>query len=339
MLGQFKITRLVTALFFKYENIQYLSQNVAGIYFKNPIGLAAGFDYEAKLTQILPEVGFGFHTIGSVTFGEYKGNEKPRLGRLPLSKSLIVNKGLKSPGAKYIFNKLKLLSFRIPVGISIAKTNSMTTNSEKTGITDYICTANLFSKSNIGNYFEINISCPNAFGGEPFTTPKKLHNLLVQIDKVNFKKPVFIKMPIELSNSEAEELLNVIIKHKVVGVIFGNLAKSRSNPALNKAELKSVGQGNFSGKPTWKQSNRLISLTYKKYGSKLVVVGCGGVFSAEDAYYKIKLGASLVQMITGMIFEGPQVVGEINKGIVNLLKKDGYSNVSQAVGSIKKTVL
>jgi len=336
ILGKFSITRFLTAYFFFYKNKKALQQEIVGISFPNPIGLAAGFDYEAKLIQILPSVGFGFHTIGSVTYGAYEGNPKPRLGRLPKSKSLLVNKGLKSIGAKKIIRKLRGQIFEIPLGISIAKTNSSLTNTDKTGIDDYIKTAELFKKSKLGSYYEINISCPNAFGGEPFTTPLKLERLLVQLDKLSLTKPVFIKMPIELTDHEANELLKVIVKHKVVGVIFGNLAKDRTNSALNKDELEKVEKGNFSGKPTWKQSNRLIAFTYKKYHKKLIVVGCGGVFSAQDAYHKIKLGASLIQLITGMVFEGPQLIGEINKGLVALLKKDGYQNISEAVGKENK---
>lgn len=332
-LGHFAFTRMITSALFEYKNKKYLSQTISGVSFKNPIGLAAGFDYEGRLTQILPSVGFGFSTIGSVTYGPYEGNTHPRLGRLPLSHSLLVNKGLKSSGAKEVIKRLKKLTFEYPVGISIAKTNSVTTNTDATGITDYVNSAKLWSRTSIGDYYEINISCPNAFGGEPFTTPEKLQALLKALDTVQFKKPVFVKMPIELTNTEADLLLKVIIKHSVHGVIFGNLAKDRNNPAINKKELAKVGKGNFSGKPTWEKSNRLIAYSYKKYGKQLVIIGCGGVFNAEDAYTKIKLGSSLIQMITGMVFEGPQVIGEINKGLVQLLKKDGYSNIKEAVGT------
>lgn len=317
---------------FYFENKKLLRQKLMGIDFNNPIGLAAGFDYEGRLTQILPDVGFGFHTIGSVTLNSYEGNKKPRLGRLPKSKALLVNKGLKSTGAKNVINNLKGKKFEIPLGISIAKTNSKESNTDATGIKDYVESAKLWKESNIGSYYEVNISCPNAFGGEPFTTPKRLHNLLLQLDKVKMTKPVLIKMPIELTNAQAKGLLDVIVKHKVQGIIIGNLAKDRKNPAIDKEELKKVGKGNFSGKPTWEKSNRLIAYAYKNYGKKLVIVGCGGVFNGEDAYVKIKLGASLIQMITGMIFEGPQVIGEINKDLAYFLKRDGYKNIKDAVG-------
>jgi dihydroorotate dehydrogenase len=332
ILGSNSFTRNITRKIFAYENKKYLSQEVLGLSFANPIGLSAGFDYEAKLTQILPDVGFGFMTVGSITWGSYDGNPRPMLGRLPKSKSLLVNKGLKSSGAKSVFDQIKSLEFKIPVGISIAKTNSVSCATEELGIKDYVESAKFWSKKNIAQYYEINISCPNAFGGEPFTTVQKLERLMKSLDKVNFKSPVFVKMPIELGWDKTKELLGVCVRHRVDGVIFGNLAKDRSNPALVKDELAKVGKGNFSGKPTWEKSNEMIAKTYKKYGKKLIIIGSGGVFSAKDAYTKIKLGATLVQMITGMIYEGPQVVGQINRGLVELLKKDGYKNISEAVG-------
>jgi dihydroorotate dehydrogenase len=122
------------------------------------------------------------------------------------------------------------------------------------------------------------------------------------------------------------------LKYPVSGVIFGNLQKNKQDSSLDQKEVARFAKGNFSGKPTEKRSNELISLAYKTCGEKLIVIGCGGVFNAEDAYKKIKLGASLVQMITGMIFEGPQVISDINLGLVKLLKTDGYKNISEAIG-------
>jgi len=127
-------------------------------------------------------------------------------------------------------------------------------------------------------------------------------------------------------------MFEVIIKYPIAGVIFGNLQKNKLDLSLDQSEVSRFTKGNFSGKPTEKRSNELISFAYKAYGTKLIIVGCGGVFSAEDAYKKIKLGASLVQMITGMIFEGPQVISDINLGLAKLLKADGYKNISEAIG-------
>ncbi len=139
-------------------------------------------------------------------------------------------------------------------------------------------------------------------------------------------------MPIEKSDREVLEMLHIISKHNVTGVIFGNLQKDRSNKTLVKSEVDQFSKGYFSGKPTEQRSNELIKLTYQKYGKKLIIIGCGGVFSAADAYKKIKLGAALIQLITGMIYEGPNLIMQINFGLSELLKKDGFKQLSDAVG-------
>lgn len=332
IIGKFGITRLITKSIFYYENPK-LEQTVAGIKFTNPIGLAAGFDYEAKLTQTLPAIGFGFGSIGTITNMPYGGNPKPMLGRLPKSKSLMVNKGFKNKGITKVAKKLKNYTFQIPIGISIGRTNTTKLKTQKQSVDDIIKAFTTSEKSSLKNsYYELNISCPNLFGNITFYPPKNLDTLLSSTDKLKLSKPLFIKMPIEKSDSEVKEMLKVITQHKVEGVIFGNLQKNRLDPSLYPDEVAKYSVGYFSGKPTYKRSNELIKLSYKLYGKKLIIIGCGGVFSATDAYTKIKLGATLVQMITGMIYEGPQVIGDINRGLVKLLKKDGYKQISDAIG-------
>ena len=335
LLGKTKIGKKITASLMKYEN-NALVQNMLGIEFKNPIGLSAGFDYDANLTKIVSDVGFGFATVGTVTNLAYAGNPKPRLGRLPISKSLLVNKGYKSVGADVIVKKLSNHIFDLPISISIGRSNSSLVDTLEKSIDDIIIAFSKFENQDIHNsYYEINISCPNLIHVKEevnFYNPNNLEKLLNRIDSLNLKKPVFIKMPITENDKDILTMIEVITKHNVQGVIFGNLEKNRKNPALNQDEVAKCGKGNFSGKPCYSRSNELISLCYKNYKNKLLIIGCGGVFSAEDAYEKIKRGASLVELITGMIYEGPQLIGQINEGLVKLLKKDGFSNISQAIG-------
>lgn len=336
-IGSFPFIRSLTkwAVFAPEEK---LSQTVGGVKFNLPVGLAAGFDYEGRLTQTLAHWGFGFQTIGTITNQPYEGNPRPMLGRLPLSKSLMVNKGFKNPGAAAIVQKLEPLNFSIPVGISIGRTNSLKLETQKESITDIIQTFQTFQKSSVRNsYFELNISCPNLFGDITFYPPKNLSELLSAVDKLQLNKPLFIKMPIEKRDREVLEMLQVISKHKVTGVIFGNLQKDRNNKTLVKSEVDKFSKGYFSGKPTEQRSNELIRLAYQKYGKKLVIIGCGGVFSAEDAYKKIKLGATLIQLITGLIYQGPNLIMQINFGLTELLKKDGYTSLSQAIGADNKS--
>lgn len=332
-LGNSKIFSILLKKLFRIEN-RILSQKIAGINFDNPIGLAAGFDYQAKLTQILPSLGFGFETVGSITNKPYEGNPKPRLGRLIKTRSLMVYKGFKNEGIEKVSKKLKKLKFDIPVGISIGKTNSQTDKMvQEQAVSDIVSAFRIAEKANLKNaYYELNISCPNLFGNVSFYPPKNLQELLMAVTKLKLRKPLFIKMPISKTDKEVLSMLSVIVKFPVTGVILGNTQNNRKDKSFIKEELNKFPVGNFSGKPTFKRSNELIKLSYKNYGKKLIIVGCGGVFSAQDAYRKIKLGASLIQLITGMIFEGPQIAAQINLELVNFLKKDGFNNISEAVG-------
>jgi dihydroorotate dehydrogenase subfamily 2 len=335
LMGELNFAKSLTSKRLNYKH-ESLVQNILGINFNNPIGLAAGFDYDAKLTQILPNYGFGFETVGTVTNIPYKGNPKPRLGRLPKSQALMVNKGFRSKGSDFIINKLGQKNFDIPIGVSIGRSNSKRLETQEQSISD-ICEAfSKFEKSEVSNsYYELNISCPNLIHGNKkitFYEAPKLVQLLESLDRVEVKKPIFVKMPIVLPDEQVLELLEVIKKFGLKGVIFGNLETNRSNAQVDPDEAYKYEVGNISGKPTFKRSNELISLTYRNYKDKLLIIGCGGVFSGKDAYTKIKLGANLVQLITGMVFEGPTLISQINKEIVELLKEDGYDHISGAVG-------
>jgi dihydroorotate dehydrogenase len=331
ILGSNFITRNITSFFFTYSN-KKLRQKIVGITFKNPIGLAAGFDKNAQLTKILPSVGLGFAEVGSITGEACKGNAKPRLWRLKKSKGLLVYYGLKNKGCRKIAKRIRNQKFNIPIGISIAKTNCKQTIKKEAGIKDYI---KAFSTLKwCGDYMTINISCPNAYGGQPFTKPEDLNDLLIEIKKIPCEKPIFLKLSPDLTIKEIDNIINICNKHSIQGFICSNLVKKRANKDVERfirdKNLKNIG--GISGKPTKEISTKLIAHIYKKTKGKYVIIGCGGVFSANDAYAKIKAGASLIQLITGMIYEGPQVISEINQGLVKLLKKDGYTNISQAIG-------
>jgi len=333
LLGSNFITKNITKALFRYDNDDFLSQKVLGINFKNPIGLSAGFDKNANLINILNDVGFSYMQVGSITLHPYEGNPRPRLVRLPKSKALVVYYGLKNIGVDKILPRLKKKKdkdFRIST--SIAKTNNRICADTKEAVNDYTECFKKVVKADVADFYTINISCPNTFGGEPFTDVKKLDLLLVSLTKVKRDKPMFVKMAINLDWKTFDSLLSVVVKYGVEGVIIGNLDKSRDKKYI-KDELSNSVKGGISGKPTWDLSNELISKTYARYKDRLVIIGVGGVFTAEDAYEKITRGATLVQLITGMIFGGPQTIGEINKGLVDLLKRDGFSNISEAIGT------
>ena len=335
LLGTNVVTKKLTSSVFNHKN-KSLVQVVDGVEYANPVGLSAGFDKNAKLTNILEHVGFGFTEIGSVTYNPYAGNPKPRLYRLKKSKGLVVYYGLKNDGVKNIAERIKKASAgKLILGISIAKTNAEYTSTEEGGIQDYFDCLKYLEDNNIGHYYTINISCPNTFGGEPFTTEEKLDKLLNKLSEVKTSKPIYIKMPINLPIEEFDKLLKVAVKYKINGVVIGNLTKVKDSDLIKDTIPEHV-KGGISGKPTEKLCNELISYTYKNYGKQLTIIGVGGIFSAHDAYEKIKRGSTLLELITGMIFEGPQLIGEINHGLAELLKKDGYSNISQAIGDYNK---
>jgi dihydroorotate dehydrogenase subfamily 2 len=332
IIGKVKPLRIFTHKLFKYQSKKLL-QEISAIKFGSPIGLAAGFDYQARLYKILPQVGFGFGTIGTITNKPYQGNPKPRLGRLVKSKSLLVNKGFKNQGIDLILKKLRKTKFEYPVGISIGKTNSTKPMTQQQAVDDIVEAFKKTEKAKIPfSYYELNISCPNLYGTVSFYPPENLKELLAVVTSLKLKKPLFIKMPIEKNEEEILAMLKVIVSFPVNGIIIGNLQKNRKDPSLKQNEVAKYKIGNFSGKPTEKRSNELIKLAYNKFGGKLIIIGCGGVFSGKDAYKKIRLGASLVQLITGLIFEGPLLASQINLELDDLLKKDGFNHISQAIG-------
>ena len=327
---------LFSFLFVSRDEDPRLRQERAGIHFRSPIGLAAGFDYEARLPRILPHLGFGFGTVGTLTHMPYEGNPGPMLGRLPRSKALLVNKGFKNSGVKATLAHLGTQPFLYPVGVSIGKTNTETITTQDEARRDVISAFQDAEASGVPfSYYELNISCPNLKGSVDFYHPEDLESLLREVNALSLSRPVWVKMPIVKSNDEIDAMLDVIMRFECVkAVIFGNLQKDRNHPTLIQEEVQGLGKGNLSGAPCKDRSDELIQFAYRKCKGSLFVVGCGGVFSAEDAYRKIRLGASLVQMITGLIFEGPQIVALMNHDISRWLARDGFSSIEEAVGTL-----
>lgn len=335
LVGRKPFLRGFTKLIFVSRRDKRLIQKYHDIEFKTPVGLSAGFDKNGEIVPTIAAVGFSFETVGSVTGKQCDGNLRPWFHRLPKSKTLIVNAGLGNHGSSNIIKRIrgyaKHTIDNFPIVLSVAKTNSPDVVDDQAGVDDYILSIKRAKNEPNIKLIELNISCPNAFGGEQFTTPARLKMLLSAVDKIKLEKPVLIKMPINLSWADTKALLDVIVKHNVAGVTIGNLAKDRTKANL-KEELPDSVKGNMSGLPTRDLSNNLIRKTYLEYGDKIMIIGVGGIFTAEDAYEKIRLGSSLVELISGMIFYGPQLIAEINDGLSRLLKRDGYTHISQAIG-------
>ncbi len=312
-----------------------LVQKYHGVDYVAPVGLSAGLDKNAEIVPLIARLGFGFATVGSVTAFQCDGNPRPWFYRLPHSQSIVVNAGLANHGSDVIIKRIHDYSDQqigsFPIVLSVAKTNSCNVVSIEEGIADYVTTVHRAQAEPRVQVIELNISCPNTYGGEPFTTPDKLERLLAAVDAVKPKQPVYIKMPVDLAWPDFSALLDVAVKHKIAGVTVSNLTKHRSVISPDD-KLPDNVRGHLSGKPTWESSNNLIRQTYLHYGDKLTIIGVGGIFNAADAYTKIRLGASLVEVISGLMFVGPQLPAQINDGLVKLLKRDGFTHISQAIG-------
>lgn len=321
-LGKSYVFRKSLALFYDYKNDK-LQVKIKGIIFRNPVGLAAGFDKNGVITKILPSIGFGFEEIGSVTAMPCEGNLKPRLFRLPKDKALVVNYGLCNEGAEIVCKRLK--KYGIPVGINIAKTNDSSIKGNGS-VSDY-CKAYQIVKD-YADYITINISCPNSGDGRSFEDPKLLEKLL---SKIKIEKPVFLKISPDVDKKVLDKILVLSKKYKITGFVVTNLTYDRSLLKTDASILNSL-KGGISGLCLTEKSNPLIKYIYKKTKGKFIIIGVGGIFNAEDAYEKIRNGASLVQLLTGMIYEGPGLIKKINKELVKLLKRDGFNNIQEAVG-------
>lgn len=329
LLGSFRLTRWFTAIMFGSPKHSMLRQVIRGVTFDNPIGLSGGFDKNAVTTRIMPSVGFGFMEVGSVTARAYEGNPGRHLWRMPASRALVINYGLKNKGAAAISRKLERHSFAIPVCINIAKTNCKETNDVAVGIADYTETFRTFL--DIGSFFTINISCPNVTSGQPFHDPENLNRLLISLDAIPTEKPIFIKISPDLTHEQLDGILDVASQHHVDGFVCTNLSKRRDLASISSQDFV-PGVGGISGKVVEALTDEQIAYVYRRSQGKFLIIGVGGIFSAEDAYRKIRLGANLLELITGMIYQGPQLISEIQLGLVQLLEKDGFTHVSQAVG-------
>jgi dihydroorotate dehydrogenase (fumarate) len=316
----------------RYENSEVLAQkldNFAGVEFVNPLGLGAGFDKNAVTASAIEGIGFAYAAFGSTTARKCPGNARPWFHRLPQYQSMMVNVGLANEGVDAVAKtvaKAHAESKTLRVGQSIARTNDAQAADDGEGIEDYAHSLEQLARKTA--FIEVNISCPNTFKGEPFTDPKRLDALLTRLDAVERAVPITLKMPSDKAWDEFRQLLEVIVKHNVQGVTISNLRKDREN-----MQIPEDWKGNLSGAPTKDKSDYLIAKTFLNYGERLTITGLGGVFTPEDAYRKIKLGASLVSVVSVLMFKGPAAVPYLKRGLVKLLKADGYQNISQAVGT------
>ena len=339
-LGSNFITRAFTSLLYDYGH-KSLNIKVDGIDYRNPIGLSAGFDKDGELTKIYPSLGMGLAELGSITGEICPGNPGKRLFRMVKSKAIVVWYGLNNMGAEKLSARLSGQDFgRLRVGINAALSNMSSEFDLDSSINDYLKTMTLFK--DIGDYYTVNISCPNTQEGEPFVDKDKLDALLTAINKEIrpiANKPIYVKLAADMSVPEINTIVDACVEHGMEGVVCTNLAKPEFNTEHRPEEYPTTkgllpkGKGAMSGLPLQRISTNVVRHVYRRTRGKLTIIGVGGIFSARDAYEKITSGASLCHMITTMIFDGPQNISEINRGLVKLLKADGFSSIAEAVGS------
>jgi dihydroorotate dehydrogenase len=292
-----------------------LERELFGLKFKNPVGMAAGFDKNAVLFHRLHAFGFGFVEIGTVTPMAQAGNPTKRLFRLKKDRALINRMGFNNDGAIVIADRLKKGNKNLIVGGNIGK-NTATPNEKAKEDYRY----NLEKLHPVVDYFVVNVSCPNVGNIALLQEKQYLIPMLKELRELNAslgkEKPILLKIGPDRTEQQLDEVIEVIAESGIAGVICTNTATDRSNLKTDSKRLEKIGNGGLSGKPLSKKSTEIIRYLSSKSNKAFPIIGVGGIHSAEDAMEKIKAGADLVQVYTGFIYEGPGLVKRINKKII-----------------------
>lgn len=299
-------------------NDKKLERNLFGLTFKNPVGLAAGFDKNAVLYNELANFGFGFVEIGTVTPKGQEGNPKKRLFRLKDDKGIINRMGFNNEGLAIAIEQLKKNKGKILIGGNIGKN----TGTSPDGYTaDYLeCFKGLHPYV---DYFVLNVSCPNVGSHAKLDDVAYLEELIKAVQDLNQelakttkKKPILLKIAPDLNNNQLDEIIELVAKTKIEGVIASNTSVNREGLKASKERLEEIGNGGVSGQPVKDRSTGVIKYLSEKSNKAFPIIGVGGVHSANDAMEKIDAGADLVQIYTGFIYEGPRLIKKINKAIL-----------------------
>lgn len=310
-----------------------LTTELFGIQFPSPVGLAAGLDKNADAVEGFSAIGFGFMEVGTVTPKAQPGNDQPRLFRLPPEEALINRMGFNNRGAEQMAEQLAALKTRpIPIAVNIGK-NKITPN-EQAPMDYKQCISVLYPYA---DFFVVNISSPNTPDLRNLQHGSELSELLdavkeeiaLQAKRHGSEKAVLVKIAPDVSFDELEYMVETIQRSGVSGLIATNTTISREG--LTHPNARETG--GLSGKPLRERSTEIISRVYRQTGGQLPIIGSGGIFSAADAYEKILAGASLVEIYTALIYEGPEINRKLHQGLRELLSKDGYSHISEAVGA------
>jgi dihydroorotate dehydrogenase len=292
-----------------------LQREVFGLKFKNPVGLAAGFDKNAVLYNELANFGFGFIEIGTVTPRGQVGNPKKRLFRLKADKGIINRMGFNNDGLEAVIHQLKKNKDRLIIGGNIGKnTDTLPEHYTK----DYLeCFRTLHPYV---DYFVLNVSCPNVGSHAKLNDKEYLNELIVAVQAENKtfekQKPIVLKIAPDLNTNQLDEIIELVAETNLDGVIASNTSVTREGLKTPKGKLETIGNGGLSGQPIKNKSTEVIKYLSDKSNKAFPIIGVGGIHSATDAIEKLEAGASLVQIYTGFIYEGPQLIRDINKALL-----------------------
>jgi dihydroorotate dehydrogenase len=292
-----------------------LKRNVFGLEFDNPVGLAAGFDKNASFYNQFASFGFSFIEVGTVTPKGQQGNPKPRIFRLPKDKAIINRMGFNNHGAEETVKNLRKRKTRIIIGGNIGK-NTATTN--ENAVHDYVAVFNELYYD--VDYFVVNVSCPNISDLHKLQDKDALMEILSSLIKERetktTRKPILLKISPDLNFNQIDEVLDIINEVKLDGVVATNTTTGRYNLTVSLDKVASIGNGGMSGQPLREKSTEIIKYISVKTQGKLPIIGVGGILSIDDALEKLNAGASLVQLYSGFIYEGPVLVKKINKALI-----------------------
>jgi dihydroorotate dehydrogenase len=307
-----------------------------GLEFANPIGLAAGFDKNGVAADALAALGFGFIEVGTVTNQPQPGNPKPRLCRLPRDRALINRLGFNNHGAKQLAQNISRRRPHCVLGVNIGKSRSVAIEDS---IPDYLASFNAIY--DIADYIAVNVSSPNTPNLRELQRADLLEDLLRSLQERNSElaqsqsqaaRPLLLKIAPDLDQSQIESIIDVAVRTNIAGIIATNTTIRRDGLRTSAAEVERCGEGGLSGAPLRERANQIISLVYRLTRGRLPIIGVGGIFSAQDAWDKICAGASLIQLYTGFIYEGPGVAKRINDGLAEILQREGFNSIDDAVG-------
>jgi dihydroorotate dehydrogenase len=310
-----------------------------GLTFQNPIGLAAGFDKNGVALRPLAALGFGFIEAGTVTYHPQPGNPRPRLFRLSEDQALINRAGFNNEGAEAFARRVAERRPDCVLGVSIGK--SKITPIEN-AIEDYLASFELVY--DLADYVAINVSSPNTPQLRELQQSQQLEALLAALlarrRELQKQVPLLVKLSPDLERRDLEMIVEVIERLRIDGIIATNTTINRDNLRTDAGRVAACGEGGLSGKPLTDSSTQMIAELYKLTGGRIPLIGVGGIFTAEDAWEKIAAGASLVQIYTGFIYQGPRIARQISEDLSKILAREGFPNLDAAVGSkVKKSVV